>query len=319
MDTLNPIISLSTSFLQSRYPTDGYAMLCRAAELGYEYVELGHSTPITSLEGIFKALNEGVVKVSSLHNFCPVPPFASGAVPNLFSPSTKIKIESQQWIRHTLNTLELAKQTQAKAIVSHSGALSYFLFRPDAKISKLLEDKDLSNFEEEDIEFAKVRDKFLKKTTHRAITKDYNFLLKNLKTIEEHLKKSNVFMGIENREGISELPLDWTFSALFEKIGNSPTIKVWHDLGHSKIKEIKHLYKQQQLIEDTYDKIAGWHIHDCTNAGKDHLALGEGCINFESLKQYFDSSKHIFTLELNYKVRSAQAADSLKRFQDILS
>ena len=59
-----PIISLSTSYLQSKYAGDGYAMLQRAAELGFEYVELGHSTTMASMEGIIKAVEEGVVKVS---------------------------------------------------------------------------------------------------------------------------------------------------------------------------------------------------------------------------------------------------------------
>ena len=124
-----PVISLSTSYLQSKYANDGYAMLCRAAELGYEYVELGHSTTNVSMEGIIKAVEEGVVKVSSLHNFCPIPPFAKGATPNLFSPATKSKKESELWLRHTRNTLEFAGRFGAKAVVCHCGYLSYFFMR----------------------------------------------------------------------------------------------------------------------------------------------------------------------------------------------
>ena len=175
MDTLKPVISLSTSFLQSRFPNDGYAMMCRAAELGFEYVELGHSTPITSIEGILKAVKEGVVKVSSLHNFCPVPPFASGAVPNLFSPSTSNKNESQQWRRHTLNTLDFAVQTGAKAIVSHSGAVSYFFFRPDAKISKIIDEQKLSELQETDA-FVKARDTFFEKNFCTSLNKRLQIL-----------------------------------------------------------------------------------------------------------------------------------------------
>ena len=39
-----PVISLSTSYLQSKFKGDGYAMLQEAAAMGFEYVELGHST-----------------------------------------------------------------------------------------------------------------------------------------------------------------------------------------------------------------------------------------------------------------------------------
>ncbi len=318
MDALKPVISLSTCFLQSRFPQDGYAMLSRAAELGYEYVELGHSTPISSIEGILKALSEDIVKVSSLHNFCPVPPFASGSVPNLYSPSTKNKIESEQWKRHTLNTLELAKQTNAKAIISHSGELTYFLFRPDWQLAKFYKDENISELSENK-NFEKTLNAFLKKSQKNIFPRHYKYLLENLNSIKEELEKSSVIIGVENREGVCELPLDWTFKQLFDEIGESDTIKVWHDVGHSKIKELKHLYSQEKLIEDTLDKIAGWHIHDCDANGKDHIALGDGSINFNQIKKYFNPQKHIFTLELNARVRSAQAADSLKRMQDLLS
>ena len=317
MDSVNPVIALSTSFLQSRYPEDGYAMMSRAAELGYEYVELGHSVPIVAVDGILRALNEGIVKVSSLHNFCPVPPFASGAVPNLFSPSTKSAAESQQWRRHTNNTLDFAKQTGARAVVSHSGSLSYFLFPPKRVVEKFYKTDKLSEFSETS-EFVRARDRFETKTAARAFKKDYTFLLENLSAIEENLCAADVFLGVENREGTDELPLDWTFSRLFEKLAARPRIKAWHDIGHSKIKELKGLYSQQKLIEETLENIGGWHLHDCTADGRDHIAIGAGCIDFSSLKKYFDPAKHLFTLELSASVRSADAADSLKKIRDIL-
>ena len=82
-----PVIALSTSYFRQDY-SDGYEMLCKCAELGFEYVELGHNTTVNLVQGILKAVKEGVVKVSSLHNFCPVPPFARPPAPNLYSPAT---------------------------------------------------------------------------------------------------------------------------------------------------------------------------------------------------------------------------------------
>lgn len=101
MDAMKPVISLSTSYLQRSFGSDGYAMLEAAAALGYEYVEISHSTPISAVGGILKAVEDGVVKVSSTHNFCPLPPFVTGAAPDLYSPSTASDKESSQWLRHT--------------------------------------------------------------------------------------------------------------------------------------------------------------------------------------------------------------------------
>ncbi|MBO5781925.1 MAG: hypothetical protein J6R08_05635, partial [Opitutales bacterium] len=58
-----PVIALSTSYFRQDY-ADGYEMLCKCAELGFEYVELGHNTSMNLVEGILKAVKEGIVKVS---------------------------------------------------------------------------------------------------------------------------------------------------------------------------------------------------------------------------------------------------------------
>ena len=309
-------ISLSTSYLQSSH-NDGYAMLQDAAEMGFEYVELGHSTPTTALEGIMKALSEGVVKVTSLHAFCPVPPFAKGAAPNLFSPSTSSKLESIQWIRHIKSTFDFAAISGAKAVVCHCGFLSYFFRRPDAALAKFLSDNDGIAPKDNPI-FDACRDKFMRRSAKRAMKKDYKYLRKNLSHVHSELLKHALMLGIENREAPAELPLDWNFPELFDTLSELPQVRVWHDVGHSKKKELCGLGAQMDLIEKTSEKICGWHLHDCTESGKDHIAIGKGCIDFKSISKFFDRQKHIFTLELNKKVSREDAIDSLKRVQDML-
>ena len=48
-------------------------MLKEMAGLGFEYVELSHGIRITLVPGILKAVEEGIVKVASCNNFCPLP------------------------------------------------------------------------------------------------------------------------------------------------------------------------------------------------------------------------------------------------------
>ena len=315
--TDKPIISLSTSYLQSRFDGDGYAMLQRARELGFEYVELGHSTTMTSMEGIIKAVEEGVVKVSSLHNFCPVPPFTKGAAPNLFSPATKSKIESQQWIRHTKTTLEFAERFGAKAVVCHLGFLSFFFFHPTAKLEKFKKNYDGENILE-DMYYQKILNDFMKSARKRNEKRDYKNIEKNIREIADFASQKNILLGLENREGAGELPLDWNFEVLVNALKNDTPARTWHDVGHSMRKQLEGFGEQTDLLERTKDSLIGWHLHDCSEEGKDHIAIGKGCIDFKKISQYFDKQKHIFTLELNRSVRSADAMDSLKRVQDLL-
>ena len=60
------------------------------ASLGFEYAELSHGIRITLVPGILRAVEEGVIKITSTHNFCPLPAGISRAAPNLFQPSAII-------------------------------------------------------------------------------------------------------------------------------------------------------------------------------------------------------------------------------------
>ena len=64
-------------------------MLQEMAGLGFEYVELSHGVRITLVPGILKAVEEGVIKIATCHNFCPLPTGVTHAAPNLYMPSSR--------------------------------------------------------------------------------------------------------------------------------------------------------------------------------------------------------------------------------------
>jgi citrate lyase alpha subunit len=63
-------LALSTCCCSHRFQ-DGYAMLEWMANLGFKKVELSHGISINLVSGIMEAVEDGVVTVSSVHNFCP--------------------------------------------------------------------------------------------------------------------------------------------------------------------------------------------------------------------------------------------------------
>ena len=75
--------SFSTCWNSHRH-TDGRAMLREIRELGFEYAELSHGTRISLMPGILDAVDAGEIKISSLHNFCPLPMGVNHAAPNLY-------------------------------------------------------------------------------------------------------------------------------------------------------------------------------------------------------------------------------------------
>ena len=85
-------------------------MLEEIRELGFKFTELSHGVPAYLVEGILRALKEDMIRVSSVHNFCPLPVMAQGAAPNLFQPSAKKGIEQRSWLRYSRQTLDFAKR-----------------------------------------------------------------------------------------------------------------------------------------------------------------------------------------------------------------
>src|SRR5258707_7215116 len=114
--------SFSTCWNSHRH-TDGGAMLSEIRELGFEYAELRHGTRISLLPGILEAVDAGEMKISSLHNFCPLPMGVNYSAPNLYQFSAERPREREMAERYTLKTIEFAARVKAPVVVLHIGSI----------------------------------------------------------------------------------------------------------------------------------------------------------------------------------------------------
>src|SRR5262245_2370086 len=114
--------SLSTCWNSHRH-TDGRAMLREIRDLGFAHAELSHGIRISLLPGIFDAVDAGEIRISSLHNFCPLPMGVERAAPNLYKFSSDDRRERESAFKHTLKTLETAVRVGAKLVVLHTGSI----------------------------------------------------------------------------------------------------------------------------------------------------------------------------------------------------
>src|SRR5262249_28881134 len=114
--------ALSTCWNSHRH-TDGQAMLREIRDLGFEYAELSHGTRISLVPGILQAVDAGEIKISSLHNFCPLPIGVNHSAPNLYQFSAERSRERELAERYTLKTLEFAARLKAPVVVLHSGSV----------------------------------------------------------------------------------------------------------------------------------------------------------------------------------------------------
>ena len=250
-------------------------MLREIRELGFEYAELSHGTRLSLLPGIVEAVEGGEIKISSLHNFCPLPIGVNHASPNLYQFSAERDRERELAERYTLKTLEFASRVKAPIVVTHSGSIDMKEYTEKLLTMAGRGENTSSKFQKLSAEFVEKREK--KKPAFFERTKEL------LKKILPDAEARGVLVGIENRQALEELPVESDYALLFKEVPSSSLV-YWHDTGHAQIKENLGFLRHVDHLESLQHKLAGFHIHDVKFPGRDHCAPGSGTIDFASLK-----------------------------------
>ena len=285
-----------SSCWNSHRHTDGRAMLREIRDLGFEYAELSHGTRVSLLPGILEAVEAGEIKISSLHNFCPLPIGVNGSAPNLYQFSAERPRERELAERYTLKTIELAARVKAPVVVLHIGSIEMKNYT-----DKLLEmaargDKESSKYEKLCIDLSEKRE--AKKEPFMDRTKEV------LKKILPAAESNGIKLGIENRQGLEELPLESDYQFLFRDLP-SPNMVYWHDTGHAQIKENLGFIHHVMHLESLRDRLFGFHVHDVIFPGSDHSAPGSGMIDFAALKPLIRTD-HIKVFEFSPSLQPDQ-------------
>jgi sugar phosphate isomerase/epimerase len=250
-------------------------MLREARDLGFEYAELSHGTRISLLPGIIEAVEAGEIKISSLHNFCPLPIGVNFSAPNLYKLSAENPKEWENAYRYTRKTIEMAARLKAPLVVLHYGCIEMKEYT-----EKLVE--MVARGDKETPKYEKLRDEVIRKrqaAKERYIERANELIKRLLPEVEELGLK----LGIENREAVEELPLEEDYGLLFKELG-SEAIVYWHDTGHAQIKENLGFIDHAFHLESQREKLFGFHIHDVQFPGRDHCAPGTGTVDFKKLK-----------------------------------
>lgn len=249
-------------------------MLREIRELGFEYAELSHGTRISLVPGIIDAVEAGEIKISSLHNFCPLPMGVTHSAPNLYQFSADRPREREMAERFTRKTLEFATRVNAPLVVLHSGSIEMKDYTDRLLDMAARGEKETPKYEKLCAEVNQKRE--AKKEPYLERTKEM------INKLLGEAESRGLKLGIENRQALEELPLDSDYPFLFREI-TSPQVVYWHDTGHAQIKENLGFIHHALHLESLADRLAGFHIHDVQFPGRDHCAPGTGTIDFAGL------------------------------------
>lgn len=264
-------------------------MLREIRGLGFEYAELSHGVRISLLPGVLEAVDAGEIKISSLHNFCPLPIGINHAAPNIFKFTSTDARERENAYRHTVKTIETAARVRARLVVLHMGAVEMKDYT-DKLVDMVGEgQRETPKFQKLCQEVEAKRES--KKERH--VEHAYELLRRIIEQAERH----QILLGIENREALEEIPFESDFNFFFQEF-KTPLVRYWHDTGHAQIKENIGFINHAFHLESMAPKLAGFHIHDVQFPGRDHCPPGSGMIDFAALKP-FVKPEHIKVFELN--------------------
>ncbi len=284
--------------------------------MGFEWVELSHGVLISLVSGILKAVNEGVIRISSVHNFCPLPTGITSPAPNLYMPSARDHREHSQWLRNTRRTLDFARQVGARVMVIHLGAVGFFWFDPTKKFRRHLQAQGEA-FSAEAPEYLELREKTMARIRKR-MAPYWARVKASLEEILPYAEERGIRLGLENRELIEELPLDDGFPELLAGLSRQGLAGYWHDAGHAQIKQRMGLINHEHHLEQNASHLLGFHLHDIDAAGKDHQPVGSGVIDFAMVSRFF-RPEHLFILEYGPKIAPADVHASRHRVEAMLS
>jgi sugar phosphate isomerase/epimerase len=298
--------SFSTCWNSGRH-TDGRLMLREIRDLGFEYAELSHGIRLSLMPGIIDAVDAGEIKISTLHNFCPLPVGVTQAAPNLYEFSAESPRDRELAVKHTLKTFEFAARVKAPIVVLHLGSMD--LKDYGGKLEEMLErgEKDSPKFHK------LVAEAELKREARKG--KFFERTKETLRQLLPEAEKRGLKLGCENREAVQEIPLEGDFKLFFREL-NSPNLVYWHDTGHAQIKENLGFIRHAMHLESLADRLAGFHIHDVQFPARDHCAPGTGMIDFTAL-QPFVKPEHIKVFEFSSKMPVEAAKDGIAHIKAI--
>lgn len=283
-------------------------MLNEIRELGFEYAELGHGTRLSLVDGIQKAVAAGEIKISSLHNFCPLPVGVMSPAPDYYRPSAQREGEREFAVRHTLRTLEFAASLGAPFVVMHLGEIEMRDYT-----EKLL--KLFAEGRAETPKFERVR---LKALTVRAKKRAPYFeqLLRTLDEVAPRARQLKLKLGFETRFGVNEIPDLDEVGELMNRYG-SETIQYWHDVGHAQVKEYMGFHTHEAILEKYRGRTGGMHLQDVAPPAFDHQPPGFGTFDFNRLRPFLTEGM-VLAWEIHSNWKAEQVRGACQRAHELL-
>jgi sugar phosphate isomerase/epimerase len=299
------MIACSTCWNSGRH-TEGIAMIQEILDLGFDYVELGHGIRMTLVDGILRMVEQGKVKISSLHNFCPLPVEITRSSPDCYQFSSGNPPERDRALRHTFQTIDFARRLGAKYVVLHMGSV-----RMDDYTDRLLRLAEVGLHTSN--QFIRTRLEGLRK---RAAGQEAAFhrSLHCMQKIYEYAAERKIKLGIESRHSFEEIPSEQEMEILLNEFP-APVAGYWHDFGHVQVKHNLGFLNHTEWLQKVAPRLIGCHLHDTAWPGRDHMAPFTGDVKYDELMALVPAGTP-FIFEMSPKRTKEEITTALAKWRE---
>jgi sugar phosphate isomerase/epimerase len=247
-------------------------MLQEIAELGFDQVELGHGIRVSLWEGIEQYLADHPMRITSLHNFCPLPIEVLHPAPDYYQCTSGRAEERERAQRYTFRTIDHAHQLGVGKVVMHLGSVAMPGYTRKL-IDRIQKGKYL------DRKYISLKLLAIKK---RESVPYWERVTNWLRPVLDHARSANVVLGIENRIGIETFPSGEEFQRLFKELVDS-SLGYWHDFGHAQVQHNLTFIDHKEWLSRYAPFLIGCHVHDVKFPACDHRPPFTGTIDFAEL------------------------------------
>ncbi len=281
-------------------------MLLEIRDLGFENVELSHGVRVSLVGGIQEVVDKGEVRISSLHNFCPLPLEVQGASPDCYEFTSHRPFDQKRAVKLSIQTIDFASRLGAGVVVLHLGRVH---MGPATKRLGVLAQEG----KQDSKEWIKLKIEAVKERERKAPVYRQR-VLECLKPIVEHAVNKNILLGCEGRFAYEEFPTEREYPALLDEIG-SPNVGYWHDFGHIQVKHNLGFLDHYEWLKSIRHRLFGCHLHDTQWPTTDHRVPFAGGIEYDRLIPLLPENC-LFVWELSPRMRSEQIREALGSWKE---
>jgi sugar phosphate isomerase/epimerase len=269
------MLSLSTCWNSHRHE-EGMQLAMEARMLGFDHIEVSHGLKVSHLPGLLQAVEQKVIQVSSVHNFCPPPVEVMMDAPDAFEFTSHRESERFRALNLTEATLEMTARLGARRVVLHLGSVPMKSYT--TKLEALtLAGKIYSR------EYTALKLEFVEKRT--KLSQPYLDLARA--ALDELLPKCEqyqIVLGVETRSHFEQVPNEPEMLDLLNHYRDCPWIGFWHDFGHVQRKANLGLLNHAELLGEIAPRLLGCHVHDVEWPARDHrIPFTGGGVDFDTL------------------------------------